>query len=67
MKVVVRSSSLLFFLAGILLGLPVHRRSRRVGNGNSAAAGTAVELTALSNSPIPAILNPLETSANSSR
>jgi hypothetical protein len=34
MKVVVRSSSLLFFLVNVFLGLPVHRRLlRNVGMG----------------------------------
>jgi hypothetical protein len=30
MKVVLRSSSLLFFLLNLLLGLPVHRKSQKV-------------------------------------
>ena len=34
MKVVVRSSSLLFFLVSILLDLPVYRRNLRIGNGH---------------------------------
>jgi hypothetical protein len=31
MKVIVRSSSLLFFFVNLLLGLPVHRRPRSIG------------------------------------
>jgi hypothetical protein len=45
MKVVGRSSSLFFFLVCILLGLPVHRRDRRVGNGHAAVAGMGVRPT----------------------
>jgi len=47
MKVVVRSSSLLFFLVSIFLGLPVHRRNRRAGRVRAAVTETSVELTAL--------------------
>jgi hypothetical protein len=42
MTVVVRSSSLLFFLVSILLELPVHRRNRRDGDGQAAVAGKPV-------------------------
>jgi hypothetical protein len=43
MKVIVRSSSLLFFLVNLLLGLPVRRRLRSVGV--SRAVGPIVNPT----------------------
>ena len=36
MKVIVRSSSLLFFFINLLLGLPVHRKLRSVGVSHAA-------------------------------
>jgi len=50
MKVVVRSSSLLFFLVSILLGLPIHRRNRRIGIEQTAVADRGVRLSQLRNS-----------------
>ncbi len=66
MKVVLRSSSLLFFLVSLLLGLPVRRRNRSADNRQPTVAGMGVASAELRKRPASAVLNPLATSANSS-